>query len=285
MKAVAIGGGHGTAVTLRALRSLTSDVTAIVSVADNGGSSGRLRDQLQVPAVGDLRKCLSALADPQSPLTQHFEHRFQSGELTDHALGHLLLAGFIDGCGDLETSVREVGELLRITGTVIPASIEAVDLVATTSFGSKSGQTEIAASSSISLVATTPSTVRAPLSAISAILRADLVVIGPGSLYTSVLAACVVPGILDALRTTPAHRVLVANLHAEQPESARHSLTDHLDAIRRHGVTIDTVLVAKQGTLVASTEDGTVNVADLAGGNGRVHDAAKLARSLCQLVA
>ena len=94
-----------------------------------------------------------------------------------------------------------------------------------------------------------------------------------------------VPGILDALRATPAHRVLVANLHAEQPESAEHSLADHLEAIRRHGVSIDTVLVAEQGTLVASTPDDTVNVADLAGGNGRVHDAAKLARSLCQLVA
>jgi uncharacterized cofD-like protein len=285
MKAVALGGGHGTAVTLRALRSLTSDLTAVVSVADDGGSTGRLRAELDVAAVGDLRKCLSALADPDNALGAHLEHRFRAGDLEGHALGNLLLAGMIDATGDLEASVRAVATVLGVSGTVLPASCEGVTLVARTDEGRTEGQTEVSASATIRRVATEPASVRAPKGALDAILDADLVVIGPGSLYTSVLAACVVPGITEALAQTSATVVLVANLHEQAPETAGYSLADHISAAARHGVVPDVVIHSTNSLLVRGAPTGRVLDIDVTGRNPRVHDAAKLARCLGDLVA
>jgi uncharacterized cofD-like protein len=285
MRAVAIGGGHGTAVTLRALRRLTAQVTGVVSVADNGGSTGRLRAMLDVAAVGDLRKCLAALADPTNVLAPYLEHRFRAGDLQGHTVGNLLLAGFIDASGDLETSVREVAELLGVTGEVLPASTEGVTLVARTNEGRTEGQIEVALSSTIERIATEPASVGAPKSATAAIGAAQLIVIGPGSLFTSVLAACVVPGIADALASSSATKVFVANLREQVPETLGYSLADHLDAVHRHGIDVDVVVTQRDGAL----GDGVVRVpvieADLAGPNGLVHDAEKLARCLGRLVA
>jgi uncharacterized cofD-like protein len=282
---VAIGGGHGTAVTLRALRRLTDEVTAVVSVADDGGSTGRLRAMLDVAAVGDLRKCLAALADPANPLARHLEHRFASGDLEGHALGNLLLAGLIDATGDLEGSVRDAGRLLGVTGRVLPASTRGVTLVARTGEGRTEGQSDIAASGTIRLITVEPVGVGAPDSALEAISSADLIVIGPGSLYTSVLAACVVPGIPEALGATMATRVFVANLHEQVPETSGYSLFDHVDALTRHGVAIDVVLAARDGSLRMGPESVKVVEADLTGRNSRVHDAERLARSLEELAA
>jgi uncharacterized cofD-like protein len=285
MKAVALGGGHGTAVTLRALRSLTSDVTAIVSVADNGGSSGRLRAQLDVAAVGDIRKCLAALADPDNPLTAHLEHRFGAGELKGHALGNLILAGMIDATGDLQASISDVAQVLGVTGTVFAASDEGVTLVARTRDGRTEGQSEVAASSGIRTVTTEPATVRAPQVALDAICAADLVVIGPGSLFTSVLAACVVPGICDALQATRATVVLVANLHEQEPETAGYSLADHLFALERHGVRFDDVIHSTNSLLTRGAARQRITEIDVTGRNPRVHDEVKLAQCLSDLVA
>jgi len=285
MRAVAIGGGHGTAVSLRALRRITDDVIGIVSVADNGGSSGRLREDLDMAAVGDIRKCLAALADPASPLTPHLEHRFASGDLAGHAFGNLLLAGLIDATGDLEGSVRAVATVLAITGEVIPASAEGVVLVARTNEGRTEGQTEVAASATIQSLSTEPAHVGAPDAARKAIAAADLVVIGPGSLYTSVLAACVVPGISDSLAHCSARRVFVANLHEQSPETHGYSIADHVNALVRHGVVVDEVVVDPRSSLVRGDIDFPVTEADITGPNGKVHDAAKLARCLADLVA
>jgi uncharacterized cofD-like protein len=285
MRAVAIGGGHGTAVTLRALRELTCEITAVVSVADDGGSTGRLRADLDVAAVGDLRKCLAALSEPDNPLAIHLDHRFSAGDLEGHALGNLLLAGLIDATGELEASVRDAGELLEITGTVLPASTAGVTLVARTDEGRTEGQTEVAASRSIRWVSTEPRSVRAPLSVTAAIAEADLVVIGPGSLYTSVLAACVVPGIPEALAATSARRVFVANLRGQVPETEGYSLADHLEALERHGVTFDVAVTASDGTLASGSAWGEVVATPLTGRNPRVHDEARLAQCLAALVA
>ena len=285
MRAVAIGGGHGTAVTLRALRELTDDVTAVVSVADNGGSTGRLREMLDVAAVGDLRKCLAALADPTNPLAAHLEHRFSAGDLKGHALGNLLLAGLIDATGELEASVRDAAAILGVTGEVLPASTTGVELVARTGEGRTEGQTEVANSDSIRWISVEPRDVRAPDSVIRAIARADLVVIGPGSLYTSVLAACVVPGIADALNKTSARRVFVANLREQSPETSDHTLREHVEALARHGVCVDVVLAASEGSLTGSAGSVPVVEAPLTGRNLRVHDPARLAQSLSRLVA
>jgi uncharacterized cofD-like protein len=120
---VALGGGHGTAVTLRAARRYAGQITAVVSVADDGGSSGRLREILNVVALGDLRKCLVALASDDSPLARAFEHRFDEGELAGHALGNLILAGLIEATGDLVSGVHEAADLLGAQGEVLPATV------------------------------------------------------------------------------------------------------------------------------------------------------------------
>jgi uncharacterized cofD-like protein len=285
MKVVAVGGGHGTAVSLRALRLLSDDVTGIVSVADDGGSTGRLRAMLDVAAVGDLRKCLGALADPQNPLTESFEHRFSVGELNGHTVGNLLLVGLLDATGNLEESVSAVAQVMGVTGTIVPASCEGVVLVASTEEGQTRGQTQVARSSSIRRISVEPANAAAPIAAVEAIERADLVVIGPGSLFTSVLAACVIPGITQALAGTKARKVYVANLHEQIPETADFTLADHVDALLRHGVVPDVVVVDAQSAFVDHECAVTVVVDSVAAPNGLVHDADKLARALARQLA
>jgi uncharacterized cofD-like protein len=277
MKFVVVGGGHGTAVSLRALKRLSANVTGVVSVADDGGSTGRLRAMLNVAAVGDLRKCLVALADPDNPLTASFEHRFTVGELSGHAVGNLLLVGLIDATGDLEESVRALAQVMGITGTIVPASSVGVVLVATTEDGETRGQTEVARTSSIRRISVEPERPAAPIAAVEAIERADVVVIGPGSLFTSVIAACVIPGITQALAGTSAKKVYVANLHTETPETEGFTLQDHLDALERHGVSVDLVLVDERSSFATDPSSVERRVVDVAGSNGLVHDVQKLA--------
>lgn len=284
MRAVAVGGGHGTAVSLRALRLLTDEVTGVVSVADDGGSTGRLRAALGVAAVGDLRKCLGALADPHNPLTASFEHRFDVGELAGHAVGNLLLVGLIDATGDLEESVRAVAQVMGVTGQIVPASVRGVELVAATDDGPTRGQSEITRATSIRRVGVEPATVAAPIAAVEAIERADLVLIGPGSLFTSVLAACVVPGIAQALAGTSATRAYVANLHPQSPETAGFDLADHVEALERHGVTPDVVLVDERSEFAGQPCARPTVVTGLSTGKGLVHDVQKLSRAAADLV-
>jgi uncharacterized cofD-like protein len=272
MKAVAVGGGHGTAVSLRALRRICDDVTGVVSVADDGGSSGRLRAMLDVAAVGDLRKCL--------PLTQSFEHRFNVGELDGHTVGNLLLVGLIDATGNLEESVRAVAQVMGVKGTIVPASCEGVVLVATTEEGDRRGQTEVMRSSTIRRISLEPDNPAAPIVAVEAIERADVVLIGPGSLFTSVLAACVVPGITQALAGTASRKVYVANLRPQVPETEGFTLQDHVEALARHGVAPDAVLVDQRSLYASQPCSIDVHVADLSGRNGLVHDVQKLAEAV-----
>lgn len=285
MRVVAVGGGHGTAVSLRALRQLSDEVTGVVSVADDGGSTGRLRAMLNVAAVGDLRKCLGALADPSNPLTESFEHRFNVGELDGHTVGNLLLVGLLDATGNLEESVRAVAQVMGVTGTIVPASCEGVVLVASTEEGQTRGQTKVARSSTIRRISVEPANAAAPMVAVEDIERADLVVIGPGSLFTSVLAACVIPGITQALAGTGARKVYVANLHQQIPETAEFTLDDHVDALRRHGVVPDVVLVDTHSSFAEQECSVPVVLEDVAGPNGLVHDAGKLAQALARQLA
>ena len=280
MKVVAVGGGHGTAVSLRALRTLSTDVTGVVSVADDGGSTGRLRAMLDVAAVGDLRKCLGALADPENPLTRSFEHRFRVGELIGHALGNLLLVGLLDATGNLEESVSAVARVMGVTGTIVPASCEGVVLLASTTDGPARGQTAVGRSSGIRRISVEPANAAAPIAAVEAIERADVVLVGPGSLFTSVLAACVVPGITQALASTSARVIYVANLRPQCPETDGFALQDHVDALVAHGVRPDLVLVdtASQFSTQACSLDR--QLADLSGHNELVHDVQKLAAAI-----
>jgi uncharacterized cofD-like protein len=277
MKVVAVGGGHGTAVSLRALKQLSDDVTGVVSVADDGGSTGRLRAMLNVAAVGDLRKCLVALADPDNPLTTSFEHRFSVGELSGHTVGNLLLVGLLDATGDLEESVTALAQLMGVKGTIVPASSEGVVLLAMTEEGQTRGQTKVARSTSIRRVSLEPATPSAPIAAVEAIERADAVLVGPGSLFTSVLAACIVPGITQALAGTRAKRIYVANLHPELPETEGYTLQDHVDALIRHGVMVDVVLVDQRSSFADDPCPIDTRVCDLADERGLVHNVQKLA--------
>ncbi len=280
MRVVAVGGGHGTAVSLAALKQLSTDVTGVVSVADDGGSTGRLRAMLNVAAVGDLRKCLVALADPQNPLTASFEHRFSVGELAGHAVGNLLLVGLLDATGDLEESVRALAQVMGVTGAIVPASCEGVVLLATTEEGPTRGQSKVARSSSIRRISLEPTHPAAPIVAVETIERADVVLIGPGSLFTSVLAACVVPGITQALAGTKARKIYVANLRDQLPETEGFTLQDHVDALERHGVVADLVLIDPTSTFGNDACTWATRVVDLAAANGLVHDVQKLSRAV-----
>ena len=283
---VAVGGGHGTAVTLRAARAYAGEITAVVSVADDGGSSGRLRELLDVVAVGDIRKCLVALAAPSSLLGRSFEHRFEEGELAGHALGNLVLAGLVEAAGhDLVAGIDAAADLLGAVGRVLPATTERVVLKAELDEGEVAGQVAVAAAARIRQVSLVPADASSPAEAVAALLGADQVVIGPGSLFTSILAAVAVPGIAEALRATTAQRVFVCNLRPQVPETEGYDLAQHLAALERHGVVVDIVLCDTGSGLALGRPGRTVVDRRLAGSNGLVHDPDRLAEELSGLLA
>jgi uncharacterized cofD-like protein len=288
---VAVGGGHGLAATLKAARSYAGCITGIVSVADDGGSSGRLRRDLRVVPPGDLRKCLVALADDDSEdvrsLARAFEYRFESEELAGHALGNLLIAALAETTGSLQAALDQAGRLLGCTGIVIPAANEPVELWADTDSGRVRGQAAVQRTPGIRRVSILPADAGAPPEALDAIADADQVVIGPGSLYTSVLAALAVPDITEAVAKTSARRVYVANLRPQRSETAGYDIAHHLAALMDHGVTVDTVLFDTSGIAQGDTSGfGLALVrAELAKANGLAHDPGKLADALVGLVA
>ena len=283
-KVVAVGGGHGTAVTLRAATQYTQRVTAIVSVADDGGSSGRLRELLDVVALGDMRKCLVALADPDAPLAKVFEHRFEEGELSGHALGNLVLAGLVDATGDLVSAIDEAARLLGALGRVLPATTEPVVLKADCVEGEVAGQVAVSLAGQIRSVSLVPDDAGPPDAAIDAILRADQVVIGPGSLYTSVLAAAAVPELAAAIGATRAQRVLVCNLRPQIPETEGYDVGRHVSALEAHGIPVDLVLCDTSAGMALGSVWARVVDVELTDPARRVHDPGRLAQALSGLL-
>jgi uncharacterized cofD-like protein len=283
-RVVAIGGGHGTAVTLRAVRQYAATVTAVVSVADDGGSSGRLRELLDVVALGDMRKCLVALASPGSVLARAFERRFEEGELAGHALGNLILAGLVGATGDLVLGIEAAARLLGAAGSVLPATTEPVVLKADAEDGEVAGQVAVSLAGRIRNISLVPSDAAPPPEVSIAVGAADQVVIGPGSLFTSVLAAAAVPEIAAALAATAALRVFVCNLHPQIPETAGYDVGRHVDALADHGVEVDVVLCdTSRGMPLGSARSQVVD-RPLAGPNGLVHDPGRLASALADLL-
>jgi uncharacterized cofD-like protein len=247
-RVVAIGGGTGLSTLLRGIKEHTANLTAIVSVADDGGSTGRLRDQLGIPAVGDIRNCLVALAETETAMGQLLQYRFgaDEGTLSGHAVGNLLITAMnaIDG-GDFEAAIREMNRVLAVRGRVVPASGTALTLHARLRDGSAVvGQSRIMKLRGIERVWLEPGDVRASRDAVLAIAAADLVVLGPGSLYTSLLATILVPELRAALATTPALRVYAANVATQAGETEGYDLADHVEALAAHGVSeiVDVVL-------------------------------------------
>ena len=282
-RVVALGGGHGLAATLAAARRYADDLCAIVSVADDGGSSGRLRAAFGIPPPGDLRKCLVALADPDSLWTSAFEHRFDAGELEGHAFGNLVLAGLAASTGDFEQALAEAGRLLGAVGRVVPATVEPVVLKAIVGGDSVTGQALVARSEGITGVSLVPADARAPDAALAALAEADQVVLGPGSLFTSVLAVAIVPDLREALAATPGRKVYVCNLRPQLPETAGYDVAAHVDALRAHGLEVDVVL-CHPGSLPVGRLDVECVERPVARQDGSGHDPALLAAALEDLL-
>ena len=255
-------------------------------MADDGGSSGRLRELLNVVALGDMRKCLVALASEDSPLALAFEHRFEDGELAGHALGNLILAGLVDACGgDLVAGVRAAAQLLGAHGDVLPATSEKVVLKAEAASGPVAGQVAVMGTSGIDRVELVPGDAQPPALATERIGQADQIVIGPGSLFTSVLAASAVGGIAQAVRDAAGQRVYVCNLRPQLPETAGFDVAAHVEALARHDVTVDVVLCdSSQGMAVGNVPVRVVDT-PLTDSNVLVHSPAKLALALSSLLA
>ncbi len=293
-RVVAIGGGRGLATSLRSLRQLSSDVKAIVSVADDGGSSGRLRHDTDRAAPGDIRKCIQALADNDSLFSRSLDFRFDDNELRGHALGNLVLAALADASGSLITATAEVARLVGIVGEVIPVTADPVQLMATTISGEHlCGQVAIMATKGLDRVWLERSPCGAGMgtsqievnpAAVSAIDAADVVVLGPGSLYTSVLAAAMVNGVHEALVTHAEKVVYVCNVATQSGETQSYSVSDHIQALRRHGIVPGRVLFDETALeLGGSIPNGVA--ASLMAPDGITHDVARLAVALSGLVA
>jgi uncharacterized cofD-like protein len=258
LKAVALGGGHGLYATLLALRAITEDVTAVVTVADDGGSSGRLRRELGVLPPGDLRMALAALAADDgggARWRQVFQHRFGgTGALAGHAVGNLVMAGLLEVLGDPVAMLDEVCGLLGVTGRVLPMTAEPLDIEADVA-GLDGDPDTLRRIRGQVAVATTPGRVhrvwlrperpQACAEAVRVVGEADLVVLGPGSWFTSVLPHLLVPDLATALATTAARRVLVLNLVPQPGETAGFSPEQHVTVLCDHappGFTVHAVL-------------------------------------------
>jgi uncharacterized cofD-like protein len=287
---VALGGGHGLAAVLRAARTYAGDVTAVVSVADDGGSSGRIRRDLGGFPPGDLRRCLVALADDPT-WAAAFEHRFTAGELEGHALGNLVVVGLAETLGDFTAALDVTATLLRVTGTVLPATTEPIVLKAVVADHEAEveieGQMAVQNSHGIRRLELVPADAPASPAAVAAIAAADQVVLAPGSLYTSLLPVLCVPALRDAIASAPGHVVQVANLSPQIPETAGLDGTDHLRVVLEHGARVDTFLYATDGVLAVDEADVRhQGVAAVGAGlaDGLVHDPGRLAQRLLALL-
>ncbi|MCM3115249.1 YvcK family protein [Neobacillus sp. MER 74] len=245
---VVIGGGTGLPVLLRGLKQYPVDITAIVTVADDGGSSGRLREDLHIPPPGDIRNVLASLSDVEPLVEEMFQHRFKtSNELSGHSLGNLILAAMTSITGNFVHAIQEMSKILNVHGKVLPAANQSVVLHAEMEDGTiVSGESKIPYSGKrIKKVFMTPENIRPLPETIQAIRQADLIIIGPGSLYTSILPNLLVPKIGDELCRSHAKKVYICNLMTQAGETHGFSASDHVKALYDHMscAFINTILV------------------------------------------
>lgn len=245
---VIIGGGTGLPVLLRGLKQYPVDITAIVTVADDGGSSGRLRDDLDIPPPGDIRNVLAALSDVEPLVEEMFQHRFTtSNELSGHSLGNLILAAMTSITGNFVHAIQEMSKVLNVHGKVLPAANQSVVLHAEMEDGTVvSGESKIPYSGKkIKKVFLTPGVIRPLPETIQAIRQADLIIIGPGSLYTSVLPNLLVPRLGEEVCRSQAKKVYICNLMTQAGETHGYTASDHVRALYDHMscAFIDTILV------------------------------------------
>ena len=321
LRVCAIGGGTGLSALLSGLKNhirppeastrkdsvYFADLAALVTVTDDGGSSGRLRDEFQMLPPGDIRNCLVALAADESLLSSLFQHRFDGeGELAGHNFGNLFLTALTAVTGDFAEAVRAASHVLAIQGRIFPSTNQSVSLVAELTDGtSVRGETNISASTTrIEHVALEPADCRPPEEALDALSQADMVIIGPGSLYTSLIPNLLVPGVVDAIKSSGALVVYVSNVMTQPGETTGYSLADHVDALTAHAPALPITHVLADASHIAENvltryrDEGAEPVGmsrpdELPGqlvlsellhtGDVLRHDGAKTAEALCGL--
>lgn len=236
-KIVVIGGGTGLSVMLKGLKKYTDQLTAVVTVSDDGGSSGRLRAELGVLPPGDIRNCLVAMAETETLMNEIFQHRFKQGTgIAGHNLGNLLMVAMTEITGDFVSAIKEVSRVLAVRGKVIPATLEPVNLGARMSDGEVvHGETAIRKyQQKIDRIFLIPEACLPVPASIEAILEADAIVLGPGSLYTSIIPNLLVKGVSAAIAKSPAVKIYVSNIMTEQGETDNFSALDHLRVIMNY---------------------------------------------------
>lgn len=239
-KIVALGGGTGLSTMLRGLKQYTSKITAIVTVADNGGGSGVLRKEMNMLPPGDIRNCIIALSNTEPMMEKLMEYRFRTETLKGQSFGNLFLAAMNDICGNFEHAVRYTSKVLAVTGKVLPVTYEDVQLVATLKTGEKVvGEVEIVTTCKeegkvIDTISITPPNPKAHCEAVEAIDEADLIVLGPGSLYTSIIPNLLVEDIVEAIDQAEAPVVYVANIMTQPGETDGYNLTKHIESIEKY---------------------------------------------------
>ena len=251
-RVVIIGGGHGQAAICRGLKLVEDiDLTAIVTVADDGGSTGRLRKHFDIPAMGDIRNVMVSLAESESLLSTLMDFRFESNEDSEdidvqgHNLGNLILTALTKSCGSFMEAIATIEKILNVKGKIIPASLQLVTLYAKMIDGTiVKGEANIPNFDNRITEVFYDHDVRATPSAIKAILNADLIIYGIGSLYTSILPNIIIKDIDDALKKSKAKKVYFCNVMSQPGETDGYSVEEHVDALLRHGATVDKVVIA-----------------------------------------
>lgn len=247
----AFGGGTGLSALLRGLKDFTEEITAVVTVADDGGGSGKIRQDFGILPPGDIRNCIVALANVEPLMEQLLQYRFTEGSLKGQCIGNLLIAAMTDLCSGFEKAVKEISSVFAVTGRVLPVTLDNVTLRARLSNGeiidgeSRIPKAQIEQNSPIDRIFVVPPDAAALPEALKAIADSDCIVIGPGSLYTSIIPNLLIPGISDAIRKSKAKKLYVANIMTQPGETAGYKLEDHIEAIIRHGGDglIDTAVV------------------------------------------
>ena len=248
-KIVAIGGGTGLSMLLKGIKKYTNNITAVVTVGDDGGSSGRLREELGVLPPGDIRNCIAALADDEDLITELFQYRFKKGEgIEGHSFGNLFLTALCAITGNMVKAVKESSNVLNIRGVVLPATLDDMKLAAEFEDGSiVKGESNIPEEhKKIKRLFTEPEVCKALPEVITAIENADLIILGPGSLYTSVIPNLLVSGIVDAIVESTAKKIYVCNIMTQPGETDDYSVASHVNALLTHAngrKIIDAVLV------------------------------------------
>src|SRR3989475_6443802 len=232
---VAIGGGTGMSRLLRGLKQYTSNLAAVVTVADDGGSSGRLREEYRILPPGDFRQCLVALADAEPLVKELFNHRFHEGSLDGHSFGNLFIMAMAEVTGNFEHALRESGRVLAVRGAIIPSTLQDVTLVASVNGAMVEGESKIPKQNApITRVFLKPDQAQLNPEAALAIMNAELIVVGPGSLYTSILPNLMVPGMVRTIKESPALKVFVCNVASQHGETDSYNVSDYLRVLHDH---------------------------------------------------